>query len=173
MLYANASLSVRAVVAPPRRHCSPVNVTSRDVIVPPVLFVKRAPTVGLFEPLLRLPNARSDDPPAPKEYVSPAVTDPVPALYDVLAVLPVGPATSANVHPAGVFAASVPVDVATRPLKSWVYAVSSAVSAAGGLMLADAGVATATSPVVSSANAVPAHRVRRPDRGTDMRKSPR
>ncbi len=43
------------------------------------------------------------------------VEEPVPAVYVVLA-----PAPSTKVHPAAVFAASVPVPVGTRQSKSWV-----------------------------------------------------
>src|SRR3569833_178344 len=68
-------------------------------------------------PLCRPPKARSDEPAAPKLYVSPPVPLPVPAVYVVLAFVPL----SLHAQPAGTV---LEVPVVSSVSKLCVYAVS-------------------------------------------------
>jgi len=85
-----------------------------ELIVPPVLLMKVPPRIEMRLPLRNCPRARSVGAAAePKLYVSPALPEPVPAVYVVFAFVP----DSENPQPAGVFAAKVPVPDETRESK--------------------------------------------------------
>src|ERR1041384_4003860 len=87
---------------------------SSELIVPPVLLMKVPPRIEMRVPLRSCPRARSVGAAAePKLYVSPALPEPVPAVYVVFAFV----LDSENPQPAGVFAAKVPVPDETRESK--------------------------------------------------------
>jgi hypothetical protein len=85
-----------------------------ELIVPPVLLLKVPPRIEMTFPLRNCPRARSVGAAVePKLYVSPAVPEPVPAVYTVFAPAP----DSENPQPAGVFPGKVPVPDETRESK--------------------------------------------------------
>jgi hypothetical protein len=61
-----SSLSAAPRFDTPARHCSPVYEIVREVIVAPVLFIRRAPMMGTRLPLRSPPKARSAAEAAPK-----------------------------------------------------------------------------------------------------------
>lgn len=83
VLYSKIILSALPVA--PNLHCSPVYEMTNEEIEVPVLFINEAPIVGFKLPDCKPPNALSAAEVAPKLYVSPVATEPVPAEYVVFA----------------------------------------------------------------------------------------
>src|SRR6185436_7495268 len=107
-----------------------------ELIVPPALLMKVPPRIEMRVPLRNCPRARSVGAAAePKLYVSPALPEPVPAVYVVFAFEP----DSENPQPAGVFKGKVPVPEETRESKFCVTGVPKLARLTGVVVSANAG----------------------------------
>ena len=107
-----------------------------ELIVPPALLMKVPPRIEMRVPLRNCPRARSVGAAAePKLYVSPALPEPVPAVYVVFAFV----LDSENPQPAGVFAAKVPVPDETSESKFCVTGVAKLEILTAVVVSADAG----------------------------------